>query len=112
MSPEQLDLINTIFILLKKLPKQELQQRITAINVITLYYDVKKRALFCYVWRGFFNTVVSPFVQATKPDITLCKTISFIKTDKRPKVCFVCIRTSHLTISKRVAEYANLGSLS
>ncbi|KAH6714545.1 hypothetical protein BKA61DRAFT_445857, partial [Leptodontidium sp. MPI-SDFR-AT-0119] len=45
-------------------------------------------------------------------DVVLCKVISSIRTDKRPKVYFIYIRTLYLIISERVAEYANLGSLS
>ena len=51
-------------------------------------------------------------MQAAKLDDALCKAISFIRIDKRPKVCFICIRSPHLIISERIAEYANLGFLS
>ncbi|PVH91117.1 hypothetical protein DM02DRAFT_664325 [Periconia macrospinosa] len=88
MSPEQLGLIDAILTLPGKSPEQELQRRITAINAVT------------------------PPVQAAEPDVALRKAISSIRTDKRPKVCFVCIGTPHLTMRERVAEYANPGSLS
>ncbi|KAH6716363.1 hypothetical protein BKA61DRAFT_603003 [Leptodontidium sp. MPI-SDFR-AT-0119] len=79
---------------------RELQRRITAINAVTLYYGVKEGAPSRYVRR------------AAELDVALRKAISFIKTNKRPKVYFVYIRTLHLTIGERVAEYANLSSLS
>ena len=61
MSPEQLGWINAILTLPGKSPEQELQQRITAINVVTLYCGVEKGALSRHVRRGPPGTVVSPF---------------------------------------------------
>ena len=112
MSPEQLGWINAILTLPGKSPEQELQQRITAINVVTLYCGVEKGALSRHVRRGPPGTVVSPPLQAAELEVALRKAISSIRTDKRPKVCFVCIGTPHLTMGERVAEYANSGSLS
>jgi len=34
-------------------------------------------------------------LQAVKPDVALRYTISSIKIDKRPKVCFVCLGNPH-----------------
>ncbi|KAH7379041.1 hypothetical protein BKA64DRAFT_698284 [Cadophora sp. MPI-SDFR-AT-0126] len=112
MSPEQLGLIDAILTLPGKSPEQELQRRITAINAVTLYCSVEEGAPSRHVRRSPPGTLVSPPVQAAEPDIALRKAISSIRTDKRPKVCFVCIGTPHLTIGERVAEYANPGSLS
>ena len=112
MSPEQLDLIDAILTLPGKSLEQELQRRITAIKAVTLYCGVEEGALSRYVRRGPPGTVVHPPVQAAEPDVALRQAISSIKTDKRPKVCFVCIGIPHLTMRERVAEYATPGSLS
>ncbi|KAL5312965.1 hypothetical protein ACEPPN_019391 [Leptodophora sp. 'Broadleaf-Isolate-01'] len=112
MSPEQLGLIDAILTLPGKSPEQELQRRITAINAVTLYCGVEEGTPSRHVRRGPPGMVVSPPVQAAEPDVALRKAISSIRTDKRPKVCFVCIGTPHLTMGERVAEYANPGSLS
>ena len=112
MSTEQLGLIDAILTLPGKSPEQELQRRITAINAVTLYCGVEEGAPSRHVRRGPPGTVVHPPVQAVEPDVALRRAISSIKTDKRPKVCFVCIGTPHLTMRERVAEYATPGSLS
>ena len=95
-----------------KSPEHELQRRITAINAVTLYCGVEEGVPSRHVRRSPPGTVVSPPVQAAEPAVALRKAISSIRTDKRPKVCFVCIGTPHLTMGERVAEYANSGSLS
>lgn len=105
MSPEQLGLIDAILTLPGKSPEQKLQQRITAINAVTLYCGVEEGAPSRHVRRG-------PPVQAAEPDVALRQAISCIKTDKRPKVCFCCIGNPHLTMRERVAEYSTPGSLS
>jgi len=51
-------------------------------------------------------------VLATKLDVVLYYAISFIKIDKRLKICFVYIRSPRLTIREKIAEYATSGSLS
>ncbi|KAH7379060.1 hypothetical protein BKA64DRAFT_648481 [Cadophora sp. MPI-SDFR-AT-0126] len=60
MSLEQLSLIDAILTLPGKLPEQELQRRITAINAVTLYCGVEEGAPSRYVRLGPPGTVVSP----------------------------------------------------
>ena len=112
MSPEQLGLIDAILTLPGMSLEQELQRRITAINAVTLYCGVEEGTPSRHVQRGPPGTVVSPPLQAAKPDVALRQAISSIKTDKRPKVCFCCIGNPHLTMRERVATYATTGSLS
>jgi len=112
MSPEQLGLIDAILTLPGQSPEQELQRRITAINAVMLYCGVEEGAPSRHVRRGPPGTFVRSPVQAAEPDVALRQAISSIKTDKRPKVCFVCIGNPHLTTRERVATYSTPGSLS
>ncbi|CZS92472.1 uncharacterized protein RAG0_03051 [Rhynchosporium agropyri] len=112
MSPEQLSLVDAVLTLPGNSPGKELQRRITAINAITLYWGIEEGAPSRHARRGPLGTVVSPPLPAVEPDVALRQAISYIKSDKRPKVCFVCIGSPHLTMRERVAEYATSGSLS
>jgi hypothetical protein len=112
MSPEQLGLIDAILTLPGKSLEQELQRRITAIKAVTLYCGVEEGAPSRYVRRGPPGTVISHPVQAAEPDTALDLAIFSIKTDKRPRVCFVCLGNPNLTIRERVATYITSGSLS
>jgi hypothetical protein len=112
MSPEQLGLIDAILTLPGRSLEQELQRRIKAINAVTLYCGVEEGAPSRHVRRGPLGTIVLPPVQAAEPDILLRRAISSLKTDKRPKVCFVCVGNPHLTLRERVVPYATPGSLS
>ena len=62
MSLEQLSLIDVILTLPRKSLEQELQRRITAINVVTLYYSVEEGAPSRYVQRSPPYIVIGPSV--------------------------------------------------
>jgi hypothetical protein len=115
---EHLLLIDAIITLPKTLIERELQRRTTAINAITVYYGVKEGRSYsnrrpAYPARGDASVIVNAKGQILpRPAIALYQVIAFVRTDKRPKIYFLCIRNPWLVIDKRVKEYTTIGSLS
>lgn len=83
---------------------------------MTVYYSVEKRYRNRQPSRPAkdgASTIVNARGQILSgPAIALCQAIACVRTDKRPKICFLCVRNPLLAIDKRVKEYTTIGSLS
>ena len=115
MTPEQLYLIDAILTLPKTTFEKECQRRIAAINAMTAYYSVKEGQPCCCGPRGRRVKVSLAIKTAdlARPmsDTLLSRAILSIKKDKRPIICFLCLRNPALPIRERVVSYATPGSL-
>jgi hypothetical protein len=118
MALEQLLLIDAILTLPETLLEKEYQQRIAAINAVTVYCGVEegqpcRRGRHGHPVKGDVPTVIKAAEPArSAADITLSQAISSIKTNKRPTICFLCLGNPALSICERVASYATPSSLS
>lgn len=118
MTPEQLLLIDAILTLPETTLEKECQQRIAAINAVTVYCVVEEGTPYCRGPRGCPAKGDAPTAaEAAKlatsaSDIALSQATLSIKTDKRPTKCFLCLGNPALTLRERVASYATPGSLS
>ena len=89
-----------------------------AINAVTVYCGVEEGRSYRDPRpnppaRGGGSAIATAEKQApSKSDVALSRAILSVKTDKRPKVCFLCLGNPNLPIDQRVKEYAIVGSLS
>jgi hypothetical protein len=112
MTLEHLLLIDTILTLSETSLENENQQRIAAVNAITVYCSVEEGPAFCCIQRGRLVKDDSLLVLKAEEPNALSQAIRSIKREKRLTKCFVCLRNLSLTLHKRVALYATLSSLS
>jgi hypothetical protein len=118
MTAEHLDLIDAIMTLPETTFKKELQRRIRGINTVTVYCGIEEGRSYRATERSpptesIVSTSANAKVQVQSASNTvLGQAIVSVKTDKRPKVCFLCLGNPRLPINQRVKEYATVGSLS
>lgn len=118
MTPEHLYLIDAIMTLPETTLEKEVQRRIVAINAVTAYCGVEEGRSYRATGRSHSaGSIVSTSINAevqvqSVSDIALSQAIASVKTDKRPKICFLCLGNPQLLMDERVKEYATAGSLS
>ena len=118
MTTEHLLLLDAVMTLPETTVEKELQRRIVAINAVTAYCGVEEGR--CYrdprpgrPARGGESAIADVEKLApSEPDIMLSQAILSVRTDERPKICFLCLGNSNLSMDQRVKEYATAGSLS
>ena len=111
MTPKQLLLIDAVLTLPKTSLERECQRRITVINAVMAYCSVKEGVTF----RRSRASRPVPLVSAVKDekplrseaDVMLRRAISSVTTDKRPTICFACLRNPNLTIQERVVSFSS-----
>lgn len=116
MTAEHLYLIDAIMTLPETSFEKELQRRIVGINAVTAYCGVEEGRSYHITERSRSTesvvlTSVNAQVQSAS-NTALGQAIASVKTDKRPKVCFLCLGNPRLSMDERVKEYATVGSLS
>jgi len=118
MTPEQFILIDAILTLPETSPEKEIQRRIVAINAVTAYCGVEEgRSLRRNRPGQPTGNDVSMAVKTEEPaqygsDTVLDQAIRSVMTDKRPRICFLCLGKPNLPIRKRVFEFSTPGCLS
>jgi Protein of unknown function (DUF3435) len=118
MTQEHLLLIDAIMTLPETSIERELQRRTAAINAVTAYCGVEEGRSYsdrrpAHPARRDASAIVNAEGQILPgPAIALCQAIASVRTDERPKICFLCVGNPRLAIDERVKEYATIGSLS
>jgi hypothetical protein len=111
MTPEQLVLIDAVLTLPETSPEKEYQRRIAAINGVAAYCGVEE-GTSCHHGRPG-RPVGGDVSKVTNTDaIALRQAIISIRTDKRPRICFLCLGNSNLPTHERVFSFKDPGCLS
>ncbi|EDN07509.1 predicted protein [Histoplasma mississippiense (nom. inval.)] len=119
MTPEQMIMIDAVLTLPPKTPEAELQRRITAIHTVSAYCGAEEGPLCRRRGRGPSPkpTTVKPMavkveVMAQPPSSTLLESaVRAVRTERRPKICFLCLQNTKLSLADRVYSFHEPGDL-
>ncbi|KKZ66102.1 hypothetical protein EMCG_08141 [[Emmonsia] crescens] len=119
MSPERMIMIDAILTLPPETPEAELQRRITAIHGVSGYCGVEEGPLCRRRGR-----VSAPKPTTAKPtavkaeaigqpssNMLLESAVQAVRTERRPKICFICLQNSKLLLADRVYSFHEPGDL-
>jgi hypothetical protein len=110
MTLEHLLLIDTIMTLPETTPEEELRRKIAAINAVTAYCGVEEgRPYFAAGRSRPAGSVASASVNAkgqvrSALNIALSRAVASVRTNKRPKICFLCLGNLQLSMDERVSK--------
>ncbi|EDN05111.1 predicted protein [Histoplasma mississippiense (nom. inval.)] len=119
MTPEQMIMIDAVLTLPPKTPEAELQRRITAIHAVSAYCGAEEGPLCRRRGRGSSpkTTTVKPMavkveVMVQPPSNTLLESaVRAVRTERRPKICFLCLQNTKLSLADRVYSFHEPGDL-
>ncbi|OJD22468.1 hypothetical protein ACJ73_06185 [Blastomyces percursus] len=119
MTPEQMIMIDAVLTLPPKTPEEELQRRITAIHAVSAYCGAEEGPLYCRRGRGSSpkpTTVKPTAVKAEamaqpSSNMLLESAVRAVRTERRPKICFLCLQNTKLLLADRVYSFREPGDL-
>lgn len=112
MTSEHFTLVDAIMTLPGKSWDLEQQRRITAINAVTMYCGVEEGS-------ACFPSQPAPVIEAPAPierppcqaPESVQRAVRSVMTEKRPKICFLCLQNTKLRFRQRIHSYYTAGEL-
>ncbi|OJD25505.1 hypothetical protein ACJ73_03128 [Blastomyces percursus] len=119
MTPEQMIMIDAVLTLPPKTPEEELQRRITAIHAVSAYCGAEEGPLCRRRGRCSSSrpTTVKPtavkaeVMAQPSSNVLLEPAVRAVRTERRPKICFLCLQNTKLLLADRVYSFRLPGDL-